>query len=479
MHGTETWRKDFAKIGPKKATCADHSSKEPIVDVDYQSKQRMEEGISLSHSQIAIQESISLLPLVSDEKPTAVVFCGVQYDGGCGSFEAISAKIRTFVLWTCPANSSDENNSNIDNNLDFDGDNTLCGMEIDRVLRSITSKLGRLHLIVIDDTVPPPIVIDVANALTRVPLHSNDSLVSDNALFILPKLRHLSGYFLEICRLNLFDDLLRLAVVSIDQISNAEESNNDANQNIMMGYITIGNPWFLPQLVNVMDNISQLTSGDVVASLVEMRSNPVQFQSSYSPHQYTMHDYDEAPGMKQYSEQMPLGKQSILQMKFADATISITKELLETRARSLLMGMNAADVNLASRKISDGIVTYGVFGDGHMVAVWDGRQQIDVNIFTYNETSPHKSLFEEHFMKAIHISELTTTTLTLWEEQPRGVGNVVNFQKDILALPGCVDRFVVCDKLEELRECERESEVVWMSANCPLVCGKCVGVSDV
>mmetsp|Transcript_2520 Transcript_2520/g.4446 ORF Transcript_2520/g.4446 Transcript_2520/m.4446 type:complete len:144 (-) Transcript_2520:75-506(-) len=143
------------------------------------------------------------------------------------------------------------------------------------------------------------------------------------------------------------------------------------------------------------------------------------------------------------------------------------------------MGMNAADVNLTSRKVSDGIVTYGVFSDGHMVAVWDGRQHIDVNIFTRNETSPHKSLFEEHFMQAIHYSKSTATTLTLWEEQPRGVGNVVNFQKDILALPGCVDRFVLCDKLEELGECDRESEVAWMSANCPLACGKCVGVPDV
>lgn len=456
MYGMDTWREDMGEIGPKKGNCPNRS--DTAINPRQQSEWRTEEVKGLSQSQIALQESLSL----SNEKFTAVVFCGVKSEGKCESLVALSAKVRTIVLWTCPSEPSYEN-IELDE-LNFDTDITLCGIRISDVLKGVADKLGKLRLLVIDDDVPLASSIDVANAMTEVPLHSEDSLVSEDALFILPKLTHMSSYFLEICRLNLFDDLLRLAVVSLGGAVGAEPG-------VMMGYLTIGNLLFLSQLADVTDKISQLTG--TRTALVEMRSNPVRPQSSYAPREYTMFDYDERPGMEQYAGQMPLGKQSLLQMKFDG--MAMTKELLEMQSQDFLKGMDVTDAKLSSHKVGDGIVTFCIFDDGHMIVVWNGRQNIDLNIFTRDENVPHKALFKEYFVIA---PGLVSTTLTLWEEQPRGLGRVVNFFKDIVALPGCIDRFVLCDKLEELGECDVETEKEWMYANCPFACEQCSRIPD-
>ena len=258
---------------------------------------------------------------------------------------------------------------------------------------------------------------------------------------------------------------MRVALVSLDPVD-TDESDNDQE----LGYVSIGNHLFLSRLVGVLESISKRAG--INANLVSMKSNPAKTQDRYSPHHYTMFDYDEAPGMKQYAEQMPLGKQSLLQMKFKN--VIITEDLLKKRAQEFLQSMNVGyEREVASYKVGSGLVLYSVFRDGQMVVVWNGRQLIDVNIFTVDQTIEHKDSFEENFMRAISAK----STLTLWEEHPRGMNCVINFSKDIFARPGCVDRFVLCDKLEELGECEVDSEKRWMYRNCPLSCNQCPDVS--
>ena len=63
-----------------------------------------EEAKELSKSQIAIQESLLLLPALTG---VSVIFCGVQSEGDCKSTNAISAKAgRTIVIWSCPRDSN-------------------------------------------------------------------------------------------------------------------------------------------------------------------------------------------------------------------------------------------------------------------------------------------------------------------------------------------------------------------------------------
>ena len=466
---TSAWKEDRSKVGPKKANILDCTpeGRAETADAEYaphRSEARIEKTDEMqSASGIAIQESLALLPplVASDDSTVSVVFCGIKKsEHECESLTAISASSlqNIITIWACPKYSLEEESKIVNVQLD-NRQVTLCGNQIDHALRDITSRHGKLRLVAIDANVPATSVIDIANAITRVPLDLDESLLGEEALVILPKLNQIGKYFLEICRLNLFQDLLRVAIVSLGN------APNETSEDHQIGYITHGNPQFLAQLVKVLEGISKRSKVD--ANLLTMKSSTVQPQSSFSPHHYTMFDYDEAPGMKQYSEQMPMGKQTLLQMKCRGAVM--TAEFLKERAESFLMSMNLTVSEPSFRQVGAGIILYAIFIDGHLAITWNGRQSIDVNVFTYNEMIPHKDLFEEFFMKPIG----TKSILTLWEEQPRGVNNVVNFSKDLVAIPGCVDRFILCDKLSELGECDRESERRWMSLNCPLACNIC------
>lgn len=457
LYGTDTWREDLAKIGPKKANMSDCK----VSTDDKQFKARVDDTSTVSIAQIVAEESLALSHgELQDEDASTVVFCGLQSGGDCESLKALLTKTgKPVTIWACTR----RNVSGHITGQDSDGDITLCDQGIYNVLQQIKARLGKLHTIVIDNTVPYGTVIDVANALTKFSLKSDDSLISEHSIFILPKLNHIGGYFLEICRLNLLDDLLRVAVVTIDQ------DGARSNASHLVGYLSIGNSMFLAQIVGVMVKISERASTEV--TLVKMKSSPVQQQTDYDPHHYTMFDYDEAPGMDQYSKQLPLGKQTLLQIKVNDDMI-ITEELLTKGAEGLLKAMNVVkDTGFYSRPVGDGMILHSFYQEGNIIVVWSGRQYVDVNLFSYDETVQHKELFEEYFMKAIS----SISTLTLWDEQPRGVGRVINFSKDIVAIPGCIDRYILCDKLEEFGECEVESEKKWMYSNCPLACDQCPG----
>ena len=125
MYGTDTWREDLTTIGPKKANSL--NCKETIDGS--KSTTRLEEAKTLSYSQIAIQESLALLPVDSDEKDLVVVFCGLESEGECESLNALSAKnVKTIAIWSRPKGSSDE--AIIDPiNLEVGGSITLFGIQ--------------------------------------------------------------------------------------------------------------------------------------------------------------------------------------------------------------------------------------------------------------------------------------------------------------------------------------------------------------
>ncbi|KAL9185629.1 hypothetical protein ACHAXT_003406 [Thalassiosira profunda] len=438
IHGTDKWRDDVARIGPAKTNIAE--CKESVEETKESLGAREKDTLSIT--QIALQESLALIYSSSDEETVTVVFCGLPHRE-CESLAVLTErKIKAAAIWQCPEDSSDEATTGEATTSDtyvLDGELSLCRKQIDIVLREIASQ--GLRLIVIDEDAPSTTVIDLANALLLV---------------IFPSLSQIGAYFLELLRMDLLDDLLRVAVVSI------EDAKGSASH--YLGYLSIGNPIFLPRLVGVMDNISRRTQSNTY--LAKMKSNPARIQAHYSPHHYTMFDYNEAPGMDQYSTQMPLGKQTLLQMNFPNTTM--TEELLALRTTDFLQSINVTDPTQKLQSVGDGVVIYSLFSGGHVIVVWDGRHSLDLNVYLRDEATSYKTLFREHFMKRINL----TATLTLWEEQPRGVGRVVNVAKDIIAIPGCVDRYLVCDKLEEYGECDAE-EKEWMHKNCPLACDVC------
>eukprot|EP00984_Skeletonema_dohrnii_P022740 scaffold11846_cov72-Skeletonema_dohrnii-CCMP3373.AAC.1 len=59
------------------------------------------------------------------------------------------------------------------------------------------------------------------------------------------------------------------------------------------------------------------------------------------------------------------------------------------------------------------------------------------------------------------------------EQMSRGANRVVNFKRDIRAIPGCTDQLDLCSNFVKDGNCDDAKKGDWMKENCSLSCGTC------
>lgn len=77
-------------------------------------------------------------------------------------------------------------------------------------------------------------------------------------------------------------------------------------------------------------------------------------------------------------------------------------------------------------KIGDGSIENYFWAEGGVIVLWDGKSHVDINLFTYNEDKDFHSNFVQKFEM-----EIPSLNVALHDTQPRGIGRVINFSKDI------------------------------------------------
>ncbi|KAL7575289.1 hypothetical protein ACA910_001814 [Epithemia clementina (nom. ined.)] len=80
------------------------------------------------------------------------------------------------------------------------------------------------------------------------------------------------------------------------------------------------------------------------------------------------------------------------------------------------------------RSVGDGCIFTGLFAGGGIVASWDGRIHIDVNIFLEGETG-HQQAAEA--VEEILFNAIPNLSRIQYDLHPRGFGRVVNFKQDL------------------------------------------------
>jgi hypothetical protein len=139
-------------------------------------------------------------------------------------------------------------------------------------------------------------------------------------------------------------------------------------------------------------------------------------------------DYDYAPNLLQMKEQRPLGRQTIFQFeKVSNVEMPSVQELQEALASSLTAMKYKTERLERWLDVGDGLVIMSIFSQGDVVLVWDGSEHLDINLFNLDEARGLANRFQKHFLEAIHHRMIPT----LRDDQPRGIGRVVNFQSDI------------------------------------------------
>merc|ERR1712150_92316 len=80
-----------------------------------------------------------------------------------------------------------------------------------------------------------------------------------------------------------------------------------------------------------------------------------------------------------------------------------------------------------NRLDGDGCVLFAFWEGGSCIVVWDGRNHIDLNLFTFQESKEFAKKFVLTFTKR----KLRGFKKKLHDEQPRGIGRVVNLASDL------------------------------------------------
>ena len=169
---------------------------------------------------------------------------------------------------------------------------------------------------------------------------------------------------------------------------------------------------------------------DVTADVQSIAGGELAFIDDWDPPTFLASDYDEKPSTAIFEQQKALGRQNIFQLVPAPGVEDIEMSTATLKA-ALESGIKQLNFEVRSHQefvdVGDGAVEIFVYKEGSVIGVWDGRNHVDVNFFTYEE-SPG---LPEAFIDAVISFTGGKVMKALRDDQPRGVGRVINFPSDL------------------------------------------------
>ncbi|CAJ1952697.1 unnamed protein product [Cylindrotheca closterium] len=138
--------------------------------------------------------------------------------------------------------------------------------------------------------------------------------------------------------------------------------------------------------------------------------------------------YDSSPNEIQNTEQESLGRQSIVQLNWSDENAGIYTSL--ALLQNTLQAMKFTPQRFSTFKdVGDGGGAFSTFTEGSAVLVYDGKEGLVLNLFLFDDAKAVADKFIDTFKAK------SNGTLEGWlrDDQPRGVGRVVNFSDEIKA----------------------------------------------
>ena len=147
---------------------------------------------------------------------------------------------------------------------------------------------------------------------------------------------------------------------------------------------------------------------------------------------FVQSDYDNRPGQEQYAQQEPLGSQHIFQVvpKNPGEDFSVSADDLDS---ALEKALEKIGCEVSSRHrfgdVGEGVVIAQKCNSANAVLVWDGREHIDLNLFTFEEDSDQAKFFVDSFI--FYARKTSALNVGLRDDMPRGVGRAINFKSDL------------------------------------------------
>lgn len=458
MIGAKNWREDINAVGP-----VNKNLRQCDPEVKAAEPQIGEGPIPVETFNTAVSSSLKMLPKKMD-KVIAVV-CGEKGKDSCQTAKSLekNAKVdKVVAIWTC-----DSKEEGIDDMSDNISNVFLCDV---KDLKRVAKIEEGFSAVVVDPEASPEFV-QVQNKVFCLSESGQRALLRDHVTFMTSLNTDAEAIFYSACVKNLSKPFVRSGRIIIDKTS-------------QFGLISTGNKGFVRKIVEIQETIQKKTG--IPTAIQKMVGGPVQQQMEYDPDHYPANAYDERDSLKQYTNQNPIASQSLYHYEIEDKSGNTMSAKLIKETLDYVISKNA-DFAEAKRvnvndEIGDGSISAAIVASGHIIVTWDGASKVTFNILTQGEKYEPSStddvpdmVLMDHKVEIIDkfMSKLPTASNTGREQMPRGSNRVVNFKKDINAIPDCTDHYDMCLEFSKEGDCEDEEDGEWMHRFCSLSCGTC------
>ena len=449
MHGTNTWDEDKLKIGPKIVSSRDCENVSKV-EVDYRTS-----------IQILLEETLFSL---SDDS-LVIVLCA---PGECIGASALKKNndLNVHIITSC-SNDGDNSEPSSHNVKSY----SLCGNNFETLLKLITMKSQtKIDAFLIDPMISESINMNLAKILGRKDYQR--SLFKDQFVTISP-IPEFAGEERKSTLYEVAKKQIRRPLTIEMNLGNKNDENN-----VQVLFLSVGDTGFYSTLLDLADRAKGRLGFDL--EITRMKGKHISFQDNYESKDYTLSDYDTESALQQYSEQVPLGYQSVFQFGKAenheetDDKKGLSFDTILTAFESSMKQMSPEPTESVSGSIGDGLLAFTYFEQGHAVVIWDGKDRVDLIVFTY-ENDETSNLYHKEDIAIPFGDQLVGMNLLLVDEQPRGIKHVVNMIDDInVQKEGCWNKYHQCDYFRSVGNCASDTEFFdWMRDNCAMSCGFC------
>ena len=420
MRGTSTWKEDAKAVGLPITSYHDclylsnmgsGQSREDESAGNCQGPDKLPTSVSFIPAiNIILQESFKFI-----RSPNILVICGGQ-DIDCEAHNVLAESPHDMAtIWSCPM-IAEELKATADDMVACEKSVwSQLGMVLENAKSSDKASFGAIF---VDDSVPLS-MLQILHAIFTTSM--NETWLSDG-IVLLALMWNGAGRrerhnFLDRLRKHIAQDPIFRAEVVL------EDSKHRSSWEI--GIMARGDENFFPRLLNVTASIN--TKSGLDFQIRRILGARLTWQDDYSPKEYALNDYDIKAGASQYNEQSPLGRQSILHLQVADGGTQVSRVQVENALTSALaeIKFSIEDELKSVTEIGNGFVMIALSSEGSTVLVFDGRTDVVIDMFAYDQNEARADRFVSTFAKHINM------VVVQRDESPRGTGRVINFIHEI------------------------------------------------
>jgi Spermine/spermidine synthase domain/SET domain len=403
MFGSSTWKEDLKVIGPKMKqlrNCEDDVVVTGSLDPQLASAVAAEE----------------VLPMTLTDSVAAIVFCGLE-SATCPVFDALDAKEEVKNIVRVNECKNLEEGTLADA---FDCERSI----LDLMEGAVGNQRFKFNLLALDGSSSYKIH-QIVSSILDTEAHRDQFLEHHSVAMTWSSDLHGETWRRE------FLDRFRKQVHH-DPVARAEIVLQAGGKSYELGVVSAKNKranYAFEKLEKALKD--RLSDSGANIELRWIHGGLFNYIEDFKTREFKHEDYDSKPGRDQFASQVPLGSQYIYQLTPSDVNDEDLTLKMFKIAEYLEAGFRAIKIHKLTTKqftaVGDGGVLLAVSPMANAIVVWDGRDHIDINLFMVLELDAKAKSFIDAFVKAAK----NKLVVGLRDDQPRGIGGVVNFPSDI------------------------------------------------